>query len=787
MPKTRNSASRNSALRSALIASALMLGVSGLSAGCLDRPVQPQSPNTSNVFVKTVQTSPITKIDLLFMIDNSISMTDKQEILKAAVPNLLARLIQPDCVDADEMKVKKLPDGKCPAGTGFEFRPINDIHIGAITSSLGSHGGTECTDARNETEGKELYKNDEARLLPTVRVAKNLPVSDPAGFLTWDGGGATEVDELVGNFRQHVGAASEHGCGYEASLEAWYRFLVDPNPPIDVVRVGDLNQPVLVAPEDNPVLLQRDAFLRSDSLVAIVMLSDENDCSILDVGSGWAVSSGNYSLSPASEVCDTKPNDECCYSCSFDPPPGCTASPRCTGTPLPDDQDRANVRCAQQKKRFGFDLLWPVQRYINGLTQPQIYDYWDLDPNRAPVPNPLFVARNGASARNPSLVFLAGIVGVPWQDLATPDTVDDGRRLVYQSAEEMRENGVWDMILGDQGDGVLPTDPLMIESIAPRSGTHPMTGEALSTNAWSNRINGNEYDNAAGTFAFDKLPPNDDLQYACVFPLTTRLDCSLEANQGGGCDCDTNLEQGKSLCIPQGSTTPGSMQHYAKAYPGTRFLEVLKGMGEVHPKIDNAIVASICPKNPVNPNEPTDADAGYNPAVGAIIDRLGDALGGQCLQRELDIDERGLVPCYVIEASPTLNDPSCARAGREPMDAQVAKMVRRQLASEGRCGGTTGVSCDAFQMCGIHQFVNPEEKRMCFEEPTPTKPGYCYIDPGQGPKAGGSNCDAQGENCSSQFTMDCPASGRRILRFVGTDADPVPAPGAVVLTACVDG
>ena len=28
-----------------------------------------------------------------------------------------------------------------------------------------------------------------------------------------------------------MAAAGENGCGYEASLEAWYRFLVDPEPP----------------------------------------------------------------------------------------------------------------------------------------------------------------------------------------------------------------------------------------------------------------------------------------------------------------------------------------------------------------------------------------------------------------------------------------------------------------------------------------------------------------------------------------------------------------------------
>src|SRR5688500_8961314 len=37
------------------------------------------------------------KLDLLFMIDNSISMSDKQEILRLAVSDLMDRLVNPIC------------------------------------------------------------------------------------------------------------------------------------------------------------------------------------------------------------------------------------------------------------------------------------------------------------------------------------------------------------------------------------------------------------------------------------------------------------------------------------------------------------------------------------------------------------------------------------------------------------------------------------------------------------------------------------------------------------------
>ena len=80
---------------------ALLATAGGLTAGCLDRPVAPATPRTSNVVVKTVTQSGVNKIDLLFMIDNSISMADKQEILAEAVPVLVQRLVDPICVDDD--------------------------------------------------------------------------------------------------------------------------------------------------------------------------------------------------------------------------------------------------------------------------------------------------------------------------------------------------------------------------------------------------------------------------------------------------------------------------------------------------------------------------------------------------------------------------------------------------------------------------------------------------------------------------------------------------------------
>ncbi len=85
------------------------------------------------------------KIDLLFLIDNSSSMADKQDILAQAVPDLVSRLVDPVCVDpmTGRQVGNRNPDGSCSVGE-LEFNPIEDIHVGMITSSLGGHGAVGC-------------------------------------------------------------------------------------------------------------------------------------------------------------------------------------------------------------------------------------------------------------------------------------------------------------------------------------------------------------------------------------------------------------------------------------------------------------------------------------------------------------------------------------------------------------------------------------------------------------------------------------------------------------------
>jgi hypothetical protein len=193
---------------------------------------------------------------------------------------------------------------------------------------------------------------------------------------------------------------------------------------------------------------------------------------------------------------------------------------------------------------------------------------------------------------------------------------------------------------------------------------------------------------------------------------------------------------------------------------------VLQGLG------DNAIVASICPKNlAAMGSAASDPDYGYNPAVGALMDRLQQELRGSCLEREFETDADGQLACDVVEArmpeSP--GGCSCASPGHIDLGSATREVVEDELAASGLCGGNTGVSCDDYCLCEIGELAN-SDLDICRNSVTDpqTVYGYCYVDPDNG----FGNPD---------LVADCPSNQRRILRFMGND---IIAPRASVFVAC---
>jgi hypothetical protein len=764
------------------VATGIVLG-GGAVAGCGNVAVPPIETPPEAPDIVPFASSNVDKVDILLMIDNSRSMADKQQILAFAVPDLLGTLLNPKCLDGTGLPTKAQPSGplvSCPPGAHRAFSPITDIHVGIVTSSLGSHGADTCS-VTGDTQwcpgGANPSNNDGGHLIARQDAcgSKSIPTYENKGFLAWDPAqrlsppgeaqaGAVAVDGqgttttvtpgLLPTIKDLVDGVGQIGCGFPSQLESWYRFLVDPDP-YQTIAV----QQGKATPQGTDTLLlkQRADFLRPSSLLSIVMLTDSNDCSIRESGQFYFaaqqkspnIPGASFHLPRARQECAKNPGDPCCKSCGQSAP-NCPVDDTCAASPTLDDtEDPLSLRCFDQKRRFGIDFLYPIERYTNALQSKSV-------PNRQGdmVPNPLFADLNPAdddeSIRGEGMVFLAGIVGVPWQALARDPANPDKGFLNSDEMQSKDENGAstWDRILGDPQLHVPPTDPHMIESVTPRPG---LPGPASPPGA--DPINGHEYTTGG-----------DDLQYACVFGLPAPRDCSAQGLNG--CDCSAGSDD--PSCDPATPTT----QVRANAYPGLRELATLKSMGS------QGLVASICP---VQLTDSTRVDYGYRLALQGITDRLKPVIAGQCLPRQLTPDEQGLVSCSIIEA--TKGGPSCVcdpdRARRVVPPADQALLTTIKASSEIKGSGLS-CFCELVQ-AGDPVDSTPEELAACEgdlsqvpviqggKDSGKNANGWCYVDPSRNPA---SNDD---------LVKSCPETEKRAVRFVG---DALAGNNALLFVTC---
>jgi hypothetical protein len=426
-------------------------------------------------------------------------------------------------------------------------------------------------------------------------------------------------------------------------------------------------------------------------------------------------------------ACKTNSNDRCCYNCGQTPiPEGCPGpddDPECKKGFLLDDDDPGNLRATRSKYQYGIDFANPVERYVDGFSQPVLSRFENG------AKNPLYQDLKCKSdklcqpPRDPSLVFFAGIVGVPWQDIAVDPT---NPSLGFQDADALASKGTWDMILGDPNASppVPPGDPHMIVSVDPRPKV-PGPDSAVTADL----KNGHDWDTSAD------LPARSDLQYACNFKLATPRECK---GAGEDCDCVQGLKTKNPLCQNPTTGAYGTVQYRAKAYPGIRELEVLKGIGK------QGIVASICP---ANTDDPDAADFGYRPVMNTVLDRLRVKLRGRCLPHALGLGPDGTVPCILMEAFTPKDGTTCncsdpAFPGRS---LPTSDLLTPDVTKLGDC------ICEIQPLAGAARDAC-ERGDAAFGQES----GWCYVDPlvSRDPR----QCD---------LVKECPATERRILRYFG--------------------
>jgi hypothetical protein len=395
------------------------------------------------------------------------------------------------------------------------------------------------------------------------------------------------------------------------------------------------------------------------------------------------------------------------------------------------------------RQKYGYDNQHNYNRYVDGLRSPTVpdrnnesHDASNYAPNRN-CTNPLFAENlpDGSDTspatlcmlspgpRTPDLVFYAIIGGVPNQLLT-----DSNGNFKLDLADSD-----WQAILGQDPDHYVfdGIDPHMIQSTAPRAGLLPQDAPPTGAyNLGSDPVQGREWNTLTSTAAID-------LQYACTFDLPAPKDCTATANQGA-CDCTgtaASAPDGPPLCDPTTRTT----QTKGKSYPQSRYQLVAKALGS------QAVVASICAQNVTgSTSSPT---FGYNGAMQAIVNRLKNALSGQCLPQQLTAASDGTIPCLILIEYPSqmqtgsagnFTDPpgSCTDAGMsilgkgsmaDPDGSLLARFNQGYLAALGDAGvgQTPPVVCEYQQllqsaMAGNNTYTGA----TCEGQPNP---GWCYV------------------------------------------------------------
>ncbi|MGH7294320.1 MAG: hypothetical protein ACRELB_05280 [Polyangiaceae bacterium] len=704
-----------------------VFGVLGiLGAGCLSRPVTSSPPNTNTNFTAVVHNQTVDKVDLLFMIDNSASMGDKQALLAEAVPIMINRLVAPNCLDATGAPdgTTADQDGNCANGDKAEFPPVHDMHIGVVSSSLGGRGGDQCSatatnpangalNAHNDDRG-ELINRGGVQTDPTVE--NTAPDVNASNFLSWFPNVTANAShpqplppavgaqtQLVTDFTAMVAGVHEHGCGFEAQNEAWYRFLVQPDPFDQITKNGTVAS---LSGFDKTILQQRHDFLRPDSLLAIIVVTDENEeaADPLSIGGqGWAFDNGSFPGSPngaapqgtvecqnldPNNPATTGPNDPNCTSCAFIqgegdfatrcPPDGANGS---KGYLDPTD-DTLNTRFYHQKQRFGLFAGYPTSRYVRGMqkiTVPDSGHEHDSNGNyigdqeaQANCVNPIYATNLptdpagelcalDAGPRTPDLVYYAAIAGVPHQLLQQDPTNPDSPQ------KDTLTDADWKLIMGNDPENYdfSGADFHMIEDWNPRTtqGVYA-NASACPPTAASNcdPINGREWTTNKG-----------DLQFSCIFDLRPQYggvgkDCT-DSKFSGACDCAANaLNSGTQLC----DATTKTLQVNGKAYPSVREMIIAKAMSDSSAG-NQGIVSSLCPIHVTAANGDKTGDPlyGYNPAVNAIINRLKNSLSNQCLPQKLVPDQNQYVPCLIlVQLSAQVGPGACKNPGGACNSAQ---------------------------------------------------------------------------------------------------------------------
>ncbi|MCX5747879.1 MAG: hypothetical protein NT062_35895 [Proteobacteria bacterium] len=211
------------------------MGIS-LLTGCPDRTISAVDPQQGRVEYKDIPVTVNRDIDILFLIDDSPSMADKQNNLANNFPNFINVL-------------ETIPGGLPNVHIGVASSDVGSATQNGTAPAIGGGGTGSCSGTgKNGALLKGLASAEiTGNFLSDVQPAGNPP---PARVINYTGGDlATTFGKMA-----RIGAT---GCGFEQHIEAAKRAL-------------------------NPQNTANQGFLRPDAYLAIIFIADEDDCSLKD-------------------------------------------------------------------------------------------------------------------------------------------------------------------------------------------------------------------------------------------------------------------------------------------------------------------------------------------------------------------------------------------------------------------------------------------------------------------------------------------------------------------------
>ncbi|MEM9696755.1 MAG: hypothetical protein AAGA56_29730 [Myxococcota bacterium] len=221
-----------------------------------------------------------TALDIVVVVDETASSEAHRELVAASMPTLVDRLTNPPCINGlgEVVDVPASPDSPCAVGVR-NFVPQTDLRLGIVSSSIGTNGPA-CSEAAADFDPIQRRL---VRFRSERPAGGSIPSYQEQGFFVWDPTGRQtppgETDAVAFGeaIRDAVAGTRIEGCPYPSPLETAYRLLVDPAPPSAIRAEGELP----VAGEvDRDLLSIRSAFLRPDSALLVVLVSDRDDCSL---------------------------------------------------------------------------------------------------------------------------------------------------------------------------------------------------------------------------------------------------------------------------------------------------------------------------------------------------------------------------------------------------------------------------------------------------------------------------------------------------------------------------